>query len=179
VSLQFFLAESATPVQVLVMADCKYQHTAEELRHVASILDVLNAGDANQTIAAAGGFLDIYWCDSMMGRIDRDDETWVYMPEAKMPRQRTGDIVWQSLEPAATVMVQTILGVGYEVWIHSDTFTDPHEAIEHAKRISNGSPLESILQWCYKSKHVPPEIHDAAAKLLNTASLAHDAECSP
>lgn len=156
------------------MPDPRYQHTAEELRHVADILDVLNAGDKNQSVAAAGGTIDIYWFDSLIGRIDRDDDAWVYLPEARRTPQRTGDITWESQEPDAVVRVEMVNAIGYEVWIHSDTFVDPHDAIEHARNISKGHPLETILKFCHESLHrVPPLIHDAAAKMLNTGSLCH------
>jgi len=151
----------------------RYQHTAEELRHVADILDVLNAGDKNQIVAAAGGTIDIYWSDSLIGRIDRDDETWVYLPEARRPPQRSGDITWESQDPDAIIRVEIINAIGYEVWIHSDTFVDPQEAIDHARNISKGHPLDAILAYCNASDDVPPEIHDAAAKMLNVGSLCH------
>jgi len=267
----------------------RYQHTAEELRHVADILDVLNAGDKNQIVAAAGGTIDIYWSDSLIGRIDRDDETWVYLPEARRPPQRSGDITWESQDPDAIIRVEIInaaaslkvfaaissaevketskplqrtlhrfggtvlsiegkvarlsltderkreatascdaddllsqginsgdsfncsvvkegrafalqferasrkkltpeaiseiraeiandladFDIGYEVWIHSDTFVDPQEAIDHARNISKGHPLDAILAYCNASDDVPPEIHDAAAKMLNVGSLCH------
>jgi hypothetical protein len=61
----------------------RFQHTAEELRHVADILDVLNSGDRGQSVAAAGGTLDIYWVDTKMGLIDRDDDHWCYFPVAR------------------------------------------------------------------------------------------------
>ena len=156
------------------MPDPRYQHTAEELRHVADILDVLNSGDTGQSCAAAGGILDIYWCDMLMGRIDRDDDTWVYLPEAKRPPQRAGDITWESQEPDAVVRVEMVNAIGYEVWMHSDTFVDPHEAIEHARRVSKGHPLEVVLKFCHESlNRVTPLVHDAAAKLLNAGSLCH------
>ena len=64
-------AATAAQVEAMVMPDPRFQHTAEELRHVADILDVLNAGCTAQSVGAAGGTLDIYWCESKMGVIDR------------------------------------------------------------------------------------------------------------
>lgn len=63
----------------------RYQHSAEELRHVADILDVLNAGDKCQTCAASGGSIDIYWCDSFMGKIVQylEPDSWAYFPVAR------------------------------------------------------------------------------------------------
>jgi len=155
------------------MSDPRFQHTAEELRHVADILDVLNAGCTAQSVGAAGGILDIYWCEAKMGVIDRDEETWVYFPGARPVPQRTGDVAWESQEPDAIVRVEVVGSIGYEVWIHSDTFVKPDDATEHARQISKGHPLESVLKWCYESTDVPPEIHDAAAKMLNAGSMAH------
>ena len=122
------------------MNEPKYQHTADELRYVACLLDALNAGDRLQSVSAAGGTIDIYWCDSLMGRIDQDDDSWVYFPVARPVPQRTGDITWESQEPDAIVRVEMVNSIGYEVWIHSDTFVDPHEAIGHARNISKAQP---------------------------------------
>ena len=81
--------------------------------------------------------------------------------------------LWESEDPDALVRVNVVNASGYEVWIHSDTFVRPDDAVEHAKNISKGHPLEMVLEWCYDNAMAPPWIHDAAAKLLNRGSLAH------
>ena len=82
-------------------------------------------------------------------------------------------LLWESEEPHAIVKVEFTGKRCNEVWIHSDTFGCPDDAVDHAKLISRGHPLDMVLEWCYESKSVPPWIHDAAAKLLNRGSLAH------
>ena len=125
------------------MPDPQFQHTAEELRHVADILDVLNAGCTAQSVGAAGGILDIYWCESKMGVIDRDYETWVYFPSARPVPQRTGDIAWESQEPDAIVRVEVVTSIGYEEII----LTRIHDALESGEwdelilRLKDGSDV--------------------------------------
>ena len=62
-----------------------YQHTADELRWVADLLDVLN----RKTVGTSVGFdgeLEVYWCDRRMGRVSPDDprdlSSWCYYPAA-------------------------------------------------------------------------------------------------
>lgn len=83
------------------------------------------------------------------------------------------NVVWEAREPDAIVRVEYDGPYLHSVWIHSDTFVKREDAIEHAKNISKGHPLEMLLKWCHESKQVPPWIHDSAAKLLNEGSLAH------
>jgi hypothetical protein len=62
-----------------------YQHTADELRWVADLLDVLN----RKTVGTSVGFdgeLEVYWCDRRMGCVSLDDpedlSSWCYFPAA-------------------------------------------------------------------------------------------------
>jgi len=62
-----------------------YQHTADELRWVADLLDVLN----RKTVGTSVGFdgeLEVYWCDRRMGCVSLDDpedlSSWCYYPAA-------------------------------------------------------------------------------------------------
>lgn len=64
-----------------------YQHTAEELRYVADILDALNKqADGERSMIGCDGELELYWCDRVMGVIGLDDgddlSSWVYYPSA-------------------------------------------------------------------------------------------------
>lgn len=90
-----------------------------------------------------------------------------------MVHAMSDNVIWESEEPHAIVRVDGAGPAVHNVWIHSDTFVRAKDAIEHAKNISKGHPLEMLLEWCYECKQAPPWIHDAAAKLLNRGSLAH------
>jgi hypothetical protein len=58
-------------------------HDANALRHVANVLDVLNAGED----VGFAGELELFWCDVPMGRCvyDEDCESWDYYVRAKEP----------------------------------------------------------------------------------------------
>jgi hypothetical protein len=62
-----------------------YQHTADELRWVADLLDVLNRNTVGTSVAFDGE-LEVYWRDRRMGRVSLDDpedlSSWCYFPAA-------------------------------------------------------------------------------------------------
>ena len=66
------------------MIESRYQHTSEELRYVSQLLDALNSGNALATVGACSGSVDIFWCDSLMGRVECEDEQWVYIPVGRI-----------------------------------------------------------------------------------------------
>lgn len=70
-----------------------YQHTADELRHVAGILDALNHPEPDISEVGCSGTIKIYWCDGVLGTIQLDDEcdfnSWVYLPTAEPDVQQT------------------------------------------------------------------------------------------
>lgn len=74
--------------------DCRYQHTSEELKAVASLLDVLN-GIHNDLSHDYGceGTLDVFWADTIAGCIAFDSiyGGWVYLPTAKGEKPEVTD----------------------------------------------------------------------------------------
>jgi hypothetical protein len=63
-----------------------YQHTADELRYVAEVLDVLNKVHKGPATIGFGGELKLWWVDRVMGTVALDDESdlcsWVYYPSS-------------------------------------------------------------------------------------------------
>ena len=63
----------------------RYSHTAEELRWVADLLDVLNRKPSDSSVGFDGE-LRVCWFDRLMGIIGLDDPedfaTWAYWPAA-------------------------------------------------------------------------------------------------
>jgi hypothetical protein len=62
-----------------------YQHTSDELRWVADLLDVLNRKTSGTSVKFDGAML-VYWHDRIMGRLLPDDpgdlSSWCYYPAA-------------------------------------------------------------------------------------------------
>jgi len=65
-------------------ATCRYQHTVDELRLVVRALETMNTISGTDELALKGS-LDLFWVDTIMGRIAWDDlgEHWVYLPTAR------------------------------------------------------------------------------------------------
>jgi hypothetical protein len=68
------------------LIDCRFQHTAEELKLVTKLLDVLN--EAQEDLSNDYGFegsLDVFWADTIAGCVVFDSiyGGWVYLPTAR------------------------------------------------------------------------------------------------
>lgn len=65
----------------------QYQHSPEELRAIAELVDAMNAFDRKLTVHSVTVQVgpEIWWCDRLMGHIVRTDEEenegdWTYRP---------------------------------------------------------------------------------------------------
>jgi len=67
------------------MSKPRLQHTSEELRAVADILDAISGFGEKQNYEdlCLEGKLDVYWIDIKMGEIRKDYDVWCYYPEAE------------------------------------------------------------------------------------------------
>ena len=67
--------------------ESKYQHTSEELKAVCKVLDAMNEmhQDIGHDYGIVDGSLDVFWADSIAGRITWDSiyEGWFYIPTAR------------------------------------------------------------------------------------------------
>jgi len=65
--------------------DCRYQHTAEELKLVTKLLDVLNDPVHLNSDYGFEGSLDVFWADTIAGCVVFDSiyGGWVYLPTAR------------------------------------------------------------------------------------------------
>ena len=66
------------------MSEPRLQHTSEELRAIADLLDLLNRFQEhpNHQIALEGK-LDVYWVDLKMGEVRKDYDHYDYYPVAE------------------------------------------------------------------------------------------------
>lgn len=64
----------------------QYQHSPEELRAIADLVDAMNAFERtlNAQSVTVEGEIGVWWCDRVMGLIERDDQedvsNWTYRP---------------------------------------------------------------------------------------------------
>lgn len=64
----------------------QYQHSPDELRAIAELLDAMNAFERtlNAHSVTVEGEIGVWWCDRVMGVIERDDQedvsNWTYRP---------------------------------------------------------------------------------------------------
>ena len=64
----------------------QYQHSPEELRAIADLVDAMNAFERtlNAHSVTVEGEIGVWWCDRVMGLIERDDQedvsNWTYRP---------------------------------------------------------------------------------------------------
>lgn len=65
------------------MAKPRLQHSGGELRAVADLIDALQGFANEYNDIGLKGELTVYWSDVPMGSIVRDDDVWVYYPEAE------------------------------------------------------------------------------------------------
>lgn len=66
-----------------MMASPRLQHNSGELRAVADMLDKLDQFGSEFNDIGIEGELIVYWVEIPMGRIVKEDDCWVYYPEAE------------------------------------------------------------------------------------------------